>query len=75
MLLCQVATPLRNELAATTAKTLRKRRSSAGATKENGVMRIEGADEEEPDWTATTQRTASGAFSSCCRVRVAASAN
>lgn len=30
-------------------------------------MRIEGADEEEPDWTATTQRTASGAV--ICRVQ------
>ena len=59
----QVATPLRNELAATTAKTLRQRRSSAGGAKESGAggaMRIDGADGEDPDWGATAQRTASG---------------
>lgn len=66
----QVATPLRNMLAATTAKTLRQRRSSAGGTKES-VMRIDGVD-AEPDWTATAARTASGACSSFALFQIAA---
>ncbi len=59
--LVQVDTPLRNTLAATTAKTLRRRFSAAGGKDANGetVVRISGAG-EEPDFTATAQRTASG---------------